>query len=149
MSKKKKSKDGPKPLIKRKHKRLFFRVLIAGTLALSAYTLFNPEIIKNQAAKEKVYGARQALVSISEQSQQQVEEKLPQIQQLTSIKERIPQEIVLGDQDIVVEEAIKQVTQNIEHLPAKQLERFRTDFCADLIKQAINACEASQSATPN
>jgi len=145
--KKKKSSEGPKPLISKKTRKRFLKLLILTILGGGGYIFSNPNVIPDPQQREQVLNAKDYLLHLNDRAQASLVDALPQTQQITSHASQLSQNgVVLGDQEINVEEVIRQAAQSLENIPQNQLQRFKTDFCADVIQNAVN--NATTSATP-
>lgn len=143
--KKKKSKEG-KSFFSKKRKRLLFRLTIIGLLAYAGYTLANPETIKDPKRRAQVESLQQTISETSNKAQEQVVDKLPQSQKLTGLASSLSKQgVVVGDQEIYVEDAIDQVGESLKDLPKSQVQRIKADFCADVIDIALREATASSS----
>jgi hypothetical protein len=137
--KKKKSTDGKKK--KKKFKlggliKLVIFVLIVG----SGVAMWQPELVKDEKQREQVLVAREKLLGFTNQSETIMTEKAQVLGAFSSAKDRLPKEVVIGDQEIYVDDVIQSFAAELETLPVEQFQRFKVSFCADLV--------ASASATP-
>jgi len=143
--KKKKKKDGPKPLISKKLKRRVFRSLIIFVIASLGYMMYNPNVIQDEESRDKIINLRDKILSLTNSSQEKLVEVAPQAQKLSSVVTKIPVGDVLGDQDVYVEDIVKQASTQLEKLPYDSFQRFRTDFCADLVYNATQSATTSNT----
>lgn len=131
--KKKKKKDGPKPFFSKKKKRQLIKLVIFALLASSGYVLAKPEVIKDEQKRQQVEQIKEKVLSATQQGQEEISKVLPKNNNFSQITQKIPKGVVLGEEDIYVEDAVKQVSQYIQDLPEEQINRIKSEFCADLI----------------
>lgn len=144
--KKKKSKDKTK---KKKSKgilgnplvRLLGKALVLVLLLASAAVLWNPELVPDEAQREKVKAMRDIALSLTQDGQGRVEEYAQPLSQIHQMTQSIPKGVVLGDQEVYVEDVVMTVAGELEKLPVEQFQQFRATLCADLVA-TVAACLA-------
>lgn len=144
MAKKKKKKK----LKKKKFKPIKLVKLLLFLLVIgSGIALWKPDLIQDEQQRQQVLSMREYLVSQSQIGSQTLVDKAQVLGAVSLAKDKLPKEIVVGNQEIYVDEALQQVASELEMLPAEQFKRFKANFCADLVASASATTSATTSSS--
>lgn len=136
----KKSKSASKPFFSKKKKGFLIKLIFISALAGASYTIYDPSLISNQEKRDQVIAIKQDLVDKVNKTLK--DQDLPPIlARLGSFSRYLPQGAVLGNQEIIVEDQLEQLTSHLKTLPAQQLDRLKTDLCADLVREATSSSQ--------
>jgi hypothetical protein len=146
----KKSPDGSKSFFSRKKRAALIKLLLLVLLGSSLYLLANPAALPEGPPRDQALLLRDQIVQLLPPSTLNLPNLDPLVAKLAALRARLPERAVLGDQEIIVDQELENLSQTLKQLPADQYARFKNQLCADLVTQAIDACwlEATSSATP-
>lgn len=128
--KKKKIKDGPKPLIPKKVRRMFARLFIIAVIGLIAYVFYDPAVIGNPDIEKQINDIKSGAFSLNIDGQQQIADFIANKPSLSFLNKYIPQGAVLGEEEVSVEMLLGKAADELKKLPEAQVERIKADFCA-------------------
>ena len=148
MSKKKKKRfsDEPKKkgFLKKKHKRLLTRLFLLVVVGGSGLVLWKPDLVKDDAQRERVLGMRTTLLEVNTVGQEKILKQLANFSEIKNISEKLPDEITIGSEEIDVDQALSLVSSQLETLTAEQYRNFKAYFCADLVATASAQIEREE-----
>lgn len=143
MAKKSKSKSGSSSgLLSAKRMMGFFRFGLLLLLVASVIIWLKPDLVTDPVKRQQIDKLKTQSGSISQNIQSDILGLLTN-GQTEAITSQLPETILVGGEEIVVEDLIKSLTKQLEQIPASSLERFRTDFCSPLVTQAIREATSS------
>ena len=139
MGKKKKKKKGDssgeaKPkLFKKKHKRFLRNLVVLLLVGGSGLVLWKPDLVKDEAQRERVEGFRDKISGITTSGQEVAVDKFSGLGKVKGLTDNISGEVSIGDKEVYFEEVVKAVSSELENLPIENYQKFRANFCADLV----------------
>jgi hypothetical protein len=126
------------------------KFLFLGLVVAIAYGFYNPEIIPQDSLKEKVLGIRDQ-VPHQEGLVTETASWLTQTAQKTythiATTVKVPKELTGLPEEVVVEEAVKQLGDKVKTLPVEQAHKVKQYFCADIVAESLSASSSSQTET--
>ena len=140
--KKKKTPVPPEVKLKWRIKKYTRRALMLGII-VAVYFWVLPLLVPSMAPQ--VDQARQAVVAAAGQAQKQMTQILGTATELSEELTSRKKEIEEGGPEILVQETVDDLTERIKALPREQVKKVKIQFCADLIEEAVLACEATES----
>ncbi|MCH7951892.1 hypothetical protein IH980_04105 [Patescibacteria group bacterium] len=144
MAKKKKKKPVPPEVkLKWRIKKYTRRALMLGII-VAVYFWVLPLLVPSMAPQ--VDQTRQTVIAVAGQAQKQMTQILGTATELSAELTSKKKEIEEGGPEILVQETVDDLTERIKALPREQVKKVKSQFCADLIEEAVLACEATDSA---
>lgn len=134
----------PEVKLRRRIRRYAKRALLL-TAAIIGYFYLLPIIMPGYAPS--VNQSKANLMSAAHQAQTQLNQVLGVATQLATQVVGKKGEIESKGPEALVEEVVDDLTQRVKQLPGEQVRKVKRQFCADVIEEAILACEATNSPT--
>jgi hypothetical protein len=113
--------------------------------AAAGYVVYRPEIMGNQQISDQI-------ISLKEKYLNQKPGQLPTLSSITqnaqSAKDRVlgaysqiqEKNVIPGlPREVVVNDAVNQLTEQIKQLPAEELKQVKRNFCRDVIDEATSS----------
>lgn len=128
------------------------RLLGIIVLLVVGYGFFVPQAIPYPKIREKVLGIRSEanvpendqLLEAAKGAWQKITEKFLIFAKNT----KLPKRVTGLPEEVVVEDAVKQLTERVKKLPAEQAKKAKQNFCADIVAESTKAGQVA-GATDN
>ena len=126
-------------------RRGLMRIVMVGVLGAGVYLLSNPGAIENPKQREKVEAAREKLVESGSEGGDQLKVSIDSAKEY--VKEafettKIPKNLTGGEEEIVVEELVNNLSEEVKQLPAEQVKKVKIQFCQDVINEATGSANS-------
>jgi hypothetical protein len=129
---------------------LLFKLMLVALVCAIIYGIYNPEVIPHSDVKEKVLGIRTELETNEgwpAKSWDWVQAAATTTYSQIATNVKVPTEISGLPEEVVVEEAVKQLGEKIKSLPAEQAHKAKQHFCADIVAESKSSSDIP-SASP-
>lgn len=142
---KKKKKLTPEQRRRRKIRKLKKRLITIALIltALGAgYYLTNPATAGKASQSEQIATIRDKIITYSQIGQEQAVKVLGIATEYTERALRttkVPKQLIGGDEEIIVDQVVKNFTEEVKKLPAQQAQKIKTQICQDVIDEATQS----------
>ena len=112
-------------------------------LAAVGYFVLLPKFVPSYAPQ--VEQSKAALVAGYQVAQQEAGKVLGSAAQLTAQLTITKEELEEKGPEAIVQEKVDELKAQVKSLPREQVRKVKSQFCSDLIEEATQACEATNS----
>lgn len=133
MSKDKSKSSKPKSSLLGKLIKRIFQIAVLAVLVGGVAVLYQPELITDESSRERVLGVRQVIENKYQELAAKPDETSEVNYSLPQVNYQAGSTLVIGDQEIVVDEVITRLSQDLETWPKQAYSTFKSNFCADVV----------------